>query len=175
MASMCEWRAIEGFPGYFVSDLGEVESRGFYKHNKRLKPLLGNHGYYGVGLSVPGRPARVYLIHRLVAQAFLPNPGGKKQVNHLSGDRSDNRLENLEWVTPQENADHAKSRGFLRVGEAAHGSVLKSWDAWRVPQWVDGGLSDTEIAKILGVRRETIGQVRRGSTWSHITGLAAAR
>ena len=110
------WKDIEGFEGrYQVSNLGRVKSlertvwdnRGYYKtvSEKILKPQKKGNGYLQVQLSQDGKE-KWYLVHRLVAIAFLPNPNNLPQVNHISEDKLDNRVSNLEWVTCKENTNH---------------------------------------------------------------------
>ena len=99
-------RHITGFPGYAVTVDGRVLSF------KGLKPRVlrpaDNKGYLLACLSMQ---AKTYgrLVHRLVAQAFIPNPEGKPEVNHKDSNRKNNKVENLEWMTPKENTDHSKS------------------------------------------------------------------
>ena len=88
-----EWKLTHD-DKYQVSSLGRVRNR---KTMKYLKPKI-NNGYALVGFG-----GKAYRIHRLVANAFLSNPEGKTQVNHKQLPKTDNRLENLEWVTASEN------------------------------------------------------------------------
>lgn len=94
-------KEIKNFQGYFISEQGQVWSK---KSNKFLKAYNANKGYLQVALRQNGETKRQY-VHRLVAQTFLDNPDPQKftQVNHKNGIRTDNRLSNLEWVTPTQN------------------------------------------------------------------------
>lgn len=97
-----EWRDIPGWEGmYQVSNLGRVRAI----RVKVLNPYKTRTGYLVATLWNGAEPTR-HGVHRFVAQAFIPNPAGKEQVNHINGDKSDNRVENLEWVTSQENNLH---------------------------------------------------------------------
>lgn len=94
-------KEIKNFQGYFISEQGQIWSK---KRNKFLKAYNTNKGYLQVALRQNGETKRQY-VHRLVAQTFLDNPDPQKftQVNHKNGIRTDNRLSNLEWVTPTQN------------------------------------------------------------------------
>lgn len=102
------WRWVPGYEGlYLVSNMGRVMSapkRTHYGHFMALSEK--KTGYVHVCLSRDGEKRSVS-VHRLVASAFLPNPASKPEVNHINGDRSDNRVENLEWATRSENEIHA--------------------------------------------------------------------
>ena len=81
--------------------------------NKRiLKNILSNKGYFLVDLSKNNIQKKV-LVHRLVAQTFIPNPKNKLQVNHINGIKTDNRVKNLEWVTAKQNNLHARKIGLV--------------------------------------------------------------
>lgn len=95
------WESI--YDGYQVSNLGRVRSLKGYKE-KILTPRE-RKGYLLVELWVNGRP--IYpSVHRLVASAFVQNPDNKPHINHVNGDKTDNRATNLEWCTPSENQRH---------------------------------------------------------------------
>ena len=92
---MEEWRAVVGYEGkYEVSNLGQVRSRKLHT-DLVLKQYPGT--YKSIYLHKQGRHYK--LIHRLVAEAFIPNPDNKPQVNHIDGNKLNNNVSNLEWVT----------------------------------------------------------------------------
>lgn len=98
-----DWKDVPGFEGrYMVSDDGYVFS---LRTGKLLKPNRKKTGYLEVTLAKNNRLTYRQL-HRLIAEAFIPNPENKPQVNHKNGDKTDNRVCNLEWVTGSENQRH---------------------------------------------------------------------
>lgn len=102
-----EWRAVDGFGElYEVSSLGRVRSRA-QSPKPKLRALTCVHGYMGVTLKKNKKDC-FRLVHRLVAQAFIPNPESKPMVNHKDGNKTNNCIDNLEWVTGHENNNHAR-------------------------------------------------------------------
>lgn len=128
---MEQWSPIDEAPGYHVSTLGRV------KHNERvLNPGTRKDGYISVDLSLGKRKSRLTkLVHVLVAEAFIPNPDGLPIVNHKSKPTTNNKVENLEWVTIQQNrqkwAPGAKpgKRGRKVVQLTTEGKFIKIWES----------------------------------------------
>jgi hypothetical protein len=99
------WKEVPSFPEYEVSSTGRVRNA---RTGRSRKFYLNNCGY--INLAIRGKSRGV---HRLVAEAFLERPPVKMDVNHINGVKTDNRLENLEWVTKKQNAEHARRIGLL--------------------------------------------------------------
>ena len=103
-------KEIEGWPGYFVTEYGsvfsQVKSSRLGNNLRKLKDFDGGKGYRYVNLCINQKRKKIH-VARLVCQAFLPNRENRKTVNHKNGDKSDNTLKNLEWMTYQENHVHA--------------------------------------------------------------------
>ena len=115
------WKDISGYEGlYQVSNLGRVKSlekwvqnHGKLQHHpEKIKKLcIKPNGYLTLQLYKDNKPKNCH-VHRLVAEAFLPNPDNKSTVNHINGDKQDNRAANLEWSTYTENNKHAYDTGL---------------------------------------------------------------
>jgi len=93
------WKQIKGYPHLLISRAGNVWST---TYNRELHPILTNRGYLRVNLSKDKTVKRVS-VHRLVAEAFIPNPDNLPQVDHIDGNKLNNCVENLRWISQSEN------------------------------------------------------------------------
>lgn len=103
-----EWKTIENYPDYMISSMGRIKS---FKKGKEiiLKPILSKVGYYYVNLQNNGK-RKVHYIHRLLGKYYIPNPENKPCINHINTDKTDNRIDNLRWVTQKENCNNLTTK-----------------------------------------------------------------
>lgn len=120
------WKDIDGYEGrYQASTLGQVRSldgvsrQGRFLKGKVLKQSVTKTGYHHLYLHNPGKN---YRVNRLVAQTFIPNPTNLPQVNHIDGNKANNRVDNLEWCTQSENQLHAVKTGLQTSGASDYRS-----------------------------------------------------
>lgn len=159
------WWYVDGVPGYMVSDKGRVWAE---KTRKFLKAkTVDNHGHLGFCLSVNGRPHYVYL-HRIMAEAFIPNPNNYPIVRHLDDDPSNNELANLAWGTQKDNhrdsvlngsvyylTDEDREKGFVKVRKPVIGTNLITGKKTRFR-------GQSEAARILGLQQANVWKVLNG-------------
>lgn len=133
-----KWKKIKGFDKYLISNKGKVKS--LYK-NRVLIGGCNSNGYKTVSLT---KDKKIYTlqVHRLIALHFIPNPKHKKTVNHIDGNKINNKLENLEWNTYSENRIHAIKTGLVThlknkrperykkiIQLKKDGSIIKRWNS----------------------------------------------
>ena len=158
---------IKGFENYAVDDQGNIFSlpKKTRKGIRILKSIVGKNGYPMLDLCKDGQIKR-FLVHRLIAQTLLPNPNNKEQVNHINGNKLDNRLENLELNTRSENQKHAIKIG-LRSAKGEKNSQCKITEQ-EVLYIRNSEEKGSILAKKLNISQTTISQIRNGKTWTHI-------
>lgn len=101
------WKVVEWAPMYSISNLGKLKSFHKDKVNGKIRKVSPRKdGYYRLTLTLEDGTKKITSLHQLVAQAFVPNPENKPHVNHIDEDKSNNRWDNLEWVTVKENNNH---------------------------------------------------------------------
>lgn len=107
---MEQWRIVPNTNGALeVSNEGRLRSN--LRDGRILKPSMDQKGYLRLRMTID-RKKYSFKVHRLVAQAFIPNPEDKPQVNHIDGNKQNNRADNLEWITNKENVHHAIKNGM---------------------------------------------------------------
>lgn len=151
----------EIFENYEIYKDGKVFS---LKTNQFIKDRFHSGGYKMVTLRIPKQ--KECFIHRLVAFAFIPNPLNKRCVNHKNGIKTDNSVENLEWVTDGENQKHSYANGLnSRNGENNGLSKLKSVDVKEIRQ---STLSTKELSAFYKVSKTCIRDIKNKKSWTHI-------
>lgn len=142
---------------YSIYDDGAVFNT---KTLRFIKPQ-SNGRYNKVTLSINGKE-RQYLVHRLVATAFIPNPDNKPEVNHINGDRFDNRVENLEWVTASENQSHAVRTNLRKHGTDLWNGKFTKEQVLEIMRRKHSGESCRKLGDEFGVNATTISAISRG-------------
>lgn len=161
------WLPIAGFEAsHEVSNFGHVRTTARREHI--LAPKVGR-GYYRAVLTVKGTQ-HVRLIHRLVAEMFLgPAPSDRHQVNHIDGDKLNNRADNLEWCTASENGKHAYRVGLSvsRKG-SQHGRAKLNEEQIAEIRSLRGIVPHRVLAARFGVQQTHISRIMRGVRWAHV-------
>ncbi len=159
------WREIPGYDGlYLASNTGKIKSFSRYKEGKELSgDKLNKKGYKRVNIK-----NKAYLLHRLIALTFIPNPYNKEQINHIDSNKLNNSIENLEWVSNQENRDHAVKNNLIAKGETQGQSKLFEKDILQIFKLKEDGLSQSKIAKIFNVKQQAIYKILNRQRWKHV-------
>lgn len=148
-----EWRHLFGH--YYVSNLGRIKGR----HSIR-KTQYGTGGYPIVHIK-----GKTYSIHRLVAKAFLPPDSGRPMVNHKDGNKSNNRVDNLEWCTKSENALHAYRLGLMCAPKTKNNAKISVEQVREIR-------ASNEPSRVLSVRYglgvNSIQNIRARRTWGDV-------
>lgn len=160
---MEQWKVIQGFENYLVSSLGNVKTvKGNFK-----KVIYDNKNSYGYVELWKNNKGKKFRIHRLVAETFIPNYANKEQVNHIDGDKTNNCVSNLEWVTPKENIRHAINNNLssIKYGSSNLASKLKEEDVLYIRKNAKVVLSVKELSKIFNVSTTTIYNIINNKKW----------
>lgn len=168
-----KWLPVDGYLGrYAVSDHGNVMSMDF--KNTGLPGLLRSHlnkrlGYLTITLRIAARQ-KTWTVHELVAAAFLGDRPSGYHVNHKDGVKTNNCIENLQYVTPSDNQRHAYGAGLMsRKGEAHNLAKLNDEKVRDIFARYARGETQKAIGKSLGVHQVAISLVLRGVNWAHVT------
>ena len=166
-----QWKDIVGYESiYKISDqgrvmsVGRIDKRGHKRKTKFLKPAINGRGYKYVMF----QDGKVNVVHRLIGEAFVENPKNKPYINHINGNKVDNRAGNLEWVTHQENIIHAIKNGFRNTpkGEDNHNALLTNKEAFLIrKEYNRGKTTYKKLAKKYDVSISTISRLINNETY----------
>ena len=170
---MERWKSVKNYEGlYEVSDCGRVRSLPHKTQgrvncvmtfpSRVLKPQKKRNGYYQVALSKNGHKTW-FAIHRLVAEAFLDKQGDNLQVNHKDCDKSNNKVSNLEWCTPQENMLHASKNNKLRGHVTLTQEIAD--EVKRLHKPYDKEYGTKPLAIKFGIGETTVRDIVHGRRW----------
>ena len=166
-----QWLPVISYEGWYdISDLGRVRrmrSGGGSFAGKILKPSVDNRGYLNIDLYKNGKN-KICAVHRLVTEAFIRPYKKGFETNHIDGDKTNNRLDNLEIVTSSQNKKHAFKIGLMSArGERNSQSKLTENDVRAIIKMLPE-CSQTSIGKKFGVAPQTINNIVKGRSWAYI-------
>lgn len=166
-----DWRPIKGYEGlYEVSSMGNVRSLDAHICNGKSTRLrkgriiqfgIQNSGYYQAPIWKDNKGYSA-LVHRLVAEAFIPNPDNKEFVNHIDGNKMNNVVTNLEWVTRLENHQHANKLGLLCKGENHYACKLLWADVLRIRELAQLGVRVKDLARVFDANPSVVCGIVKG-------------
>jgi len=163
------WVKIIGYDNYFISSIGRVKNN----DGLILSPGTNRLGYKFVSLS-KNNIQKTKSIHGLVGQSFIKNPCGHKELNHINGIKSDNRIENLEWCTRSHNIKHAFRLGlnkprYQNGEDNPHNKLTRRQVLEIVQKYSSGEYTMRELSNQYYVSTAIICKIVKGEAWRHIT------
>ena len=165
-----EWRPVAEFEGlYEVSSWGRIKmvAAGYRKMPGTIIKTPCDGRYIRCNL---WRDGKCYSrsVHRLVAIAFLGDPLPSQQVNHIDGNKLNNRLENLEWTTAEENQSHAVRTGLRLSGELHVYAKLTAEDVRTIRNELAQGANGAELARRFNTTKENINSIKHKKSWKYL-------
>lgn len=161
-------KEIEGYEGrYYITDNGDIFN--IKRGTKMAQTVSARTGYLKISLTNSDGIRPTHSVHRLVALSFIPNPENKREVNHKDGNKGNNRVDNLEWVTTKENSKHAHDTGLIQPAKgenAAHAQLTNK----SVLKIFNSKLPNKELSAKYQVDICVIYQIKNGKNYSSVTG-----
>ena len=162
------WKPIKGYgKKYRVSShYGIIQRRLKSGEYTELKYGWHKDGYQMVSLYKNGKHKRT-TVHRVVAEAFLPNPDKLGTVNHINGNKTDNCTDNLEWLEHEDNLRHAHKTGLIayKIGEDRHISKHTNSQVIEIKKMLRDGFRNKEICQKLNVKPWIVHDIKIGKSW----------
>ena len=152
------------YQNYIVTKEGSIISK---YTGKQLYVHTNKKGYQFVRMYIDGT-AKTYLVHRVVAQTYIPNPRCKSEVNHKDGNKSNNAAWNLEWVTAQENVDHSVVTGLVKRGIDRPNAKLTDADIYNIRNLREAGATYYELGRQFNIAYQTAHKICTRQTYTHI-------
>lgn len=159
---MIEYRDIDGFPGYKISIDGTVIG----KRGKKLKYGINKNGYC-LFVFIKDGVRYNKMLHRLLMEAFVENINNLPCINHIDGNKLNNNISNLEYISYSDNTKHSYRMGLQlkQFGEQTSNNKLTESDVIEIRNLINSGKSCNSIATMYGVRCHAITDIKHGRTW----------
>lgn len=153
------------YDNYTINEDGDV----FNKYDKKLSPVDNGKGYLMVGLTLNSGKRIVKTIHRLLAEAYIDNPMDFSDVNHIDGDRKNNKLENLEWLSHGDNIKHSyKLNNRSATGVKNANCITTEEEVNEICHYLSSGFKSSQI-RDLGYNYSLVRKIKRRAGWIHIS------
>jgi FixJ family two-component response regulator len=162
-----EWREVHGTMGrYMASNSGKIKSL-YLNKNTILKPRINYRGYEQVSLSYHGN-VKTKTVHRIVAMTFLAKPESRCDVNHKDGNKLNNHISNLEFISHSENVKHAYENGLISKAFGKNNGMnkLSETQVLAIKSLIHNGFKNKFIADQFNVNPATISDIKRGKIWN---------
>ena len=172
------WKDINEYEDiYAINIYGNIVNKKFNKLRK-----IDSSGNYDTIALCKNNKVKHFLVHRLLAQHFIPNPKNKPEVNHVDGNKKNNNINNLEWCTRSENQKHSHNIGLTinqrkkqsdrmknESSENSRRAILKEKEVLEIKElYKSGSYTQLELSSIYGVHKDTIGDITRNKTWNKL-------
>lgn len=151
---------------YYVNEDGEVFNDKGFKYKAYVNPC---HGYCQVPIKTLDGKVTTRRLHRVVAEAFIPNPENKPEVNHIDGNKENNKVSNLEWVTSSENHLHATRVLLKNSSEAHYKATVSNATVIQICEDLVKGLRDIDIIRKYNISSDIVGKIRGRKSWMNIS------
>lgn len=169
------WKDILGYEGqYQISNLGIVKSLtrkdtlNHIRYSQIMSPKLDDKGYYQITLCQNGKH-RMFSLHRLLGNHFMPNPNNLPCINHKDGNPKNNSLDNLEWCTYSENTIHAYKTGLMKLGDNHGRAKLTTEQVLEIRRLYKPNVySYNMLAKQFNVTKQSIVSIILRRNWRHL-------
>lgn len=165
-----QWKPVVGFENhYIVSNLGRIKRTSFTRRSDvpYLKGGIRSTGYKYITFTV-GNKTYQRALHRIIGECFIPNPERRPQINHIDGNKLNNAIHNLEWVTARGNLLHRSRILGKERGENHHAASLTEKQVLHVISLMREGYRNIDISRITGIYSRKVSLIRHRGIWAHL-------
>lgn len=161
-----KWKIFKYSDKYEVNILGQIRN---VRTGRYTQPVPDKDGYFRVVVYFNGKTNN-YIVHRIIAEHFIPNPNNYPIINHKDGNKQNNKISNLEWCTNLQNMQHAARNGFFhgRKGEEHHNARLAENDIREIRKLRKQGVLRNDVAKRFSIQPQQVTRICSYQRWGHV-------